>query len=232
MSGWSRENKFALYGAFIATATLGLALLDSPRFRQLAGFFGTSPSIPQELRTNPVTPPVQPEQALTTPSRVWTEVPADGSGSSAPPARGWDEVSATTVSASSILPPSRVANYEPENVLDGRWSTVWVEDAPGSGTGEWIEISLGQTRTIARIGVVNGYGKGPRYRENGRVRTAILTFSDGSIQQISLRDESDLQYISVQPVATSFVRLTIQSAYPGSRWDDTAIGEIRLWSPQ
>jgi len=150
-----------------------------------------------------------------------------------PPARNegaeWFEIHGKAVRASSMLPPSRVATYGPGMATDGRWGTVWVEGAPGDGVGEWIELQLGSPVAVAKVGVVNGYGKGPRYRENARVREAELRFSDGSAQRIHLADSNDLQYFDLSPNTTTAVRLTIVSVYPGTRWDDVAIGEIRLW---
>ena len=142
----------------------------------------------------------------------------------------WFEVRSTNARASSTLPPSRVAAYDPGRVTDGSWSTVWVEGAAGDGVGEWIEIGLGRSVTVSKLGVVNGYGKGVRYLENGRVRDAVLEFSDGSTQGIHLADNNEMQYFDLRPVSTSTMRLTIRSVYPGTRWDDTAVGELRLWA--
>jgi hypothetical protein len=143
--------------------------------------------------------------------------------------RGWFEIHSDVVRASSILPPSRVATYGPEMVTDGRSGSVWVEGVGGDGVGEWVELQLASPVAVAKVGVVNGYGKGPRYLENSRVRDAELRFSDGTTQSIHLTDTNELQYFDVRPDATTAVRLTIVSVYPGTRWDDVAIGEIRLW---
>jgi F5/8 type C domain len=141
----------------------------------------------------------------------------------------WYEVRSTEVRSSSVLPPSRVASYGPGMAVDGRWSTVWVEGSDGDGSGDWIELELEASVTVHRIGVVNGYGKGPRFLENGRVRDATITFTTGSWQTIRLADNNDLQYFDIAPTTTQSVRLTIASVYPGTRWSDTAIGEIRVW---
>ena len=131
--------------------------------------------------------------------------------------------------ASSVLPPSRVATYAPEMALDGSWTTVWVEGSSGDGAGEWIELDLGSSVAVYRIGIVNGYGRGARFSENERVRDAVITFANGSRKVIHLADTNDLQYFDVAPTATRSVRLTIESVYPGTRWSDAAIGEIRVW---
>jgi hypothetical protein len=140
------------------------------------------------------------------------------------------EIHPAVTNASSTLPPSRVAAYTPEMALDGRWNTVWVEGAEGSGAGEWIELRLAAPAEIRKIGVVNGYGKAERFAENGRVRDAQIRFSNGTTQEIRLADSNEMQYFDLRPNNTASVRLTILSIYPGTRWDDTAIGEIRLWT--
>jgi len=112
---------------------------------------------------------------------------------------------------------------------DGSWNTVWVEGAAGDGVGEWVQVQLDSPVTVSKIGIVNGYGKGSRYLENARVRDAELKFSDETTQRLHLADSNDMQYFEVRPNTTTWVRLTILSVYPGTRWDDTAIGEIRLW---
>lgn len=142
---------------------------------------------------------------------------------------GWFEIRSISARASSTLPPSRVAAYGPDRATDGSWTTVWVEGAAGDGVGEWIEVGLRSAVTVSKVGLVNGYGKGTRYLENARIKDAVLQFSDGSTRAIHLTDSNEMQYFDVRPTTTSAVRLTIRSVYPGARWDDTAIGELRLW---
>ncbi|HEX6751796.1 MAG TPA: hypothetical protein VF092_31165 [Longimicrobium sp.] len=110
-------------------------------------------------------------------------------------------------------------------------STVWVEGASGDGSGEWIELRLSSVVTVSRVGIVNGYGKGSRFEENERVRDARITFSDGSSRTIRLADHNELQYFDLGQHSTTSLRLTILSVYPGTRWEDAAIGEIRIWGP-
>ncbi|HET7464044.1 MAG TPA: discoidin domain-containing protein [Longimicrobium sp.] len=174
-----------------------------------------------ESRTQPrvVVPTAPPVAPPPTPPVVSTEGNAGE----------WYEIRAMSVQSSSVLPPSRVASYGPEMAVDGKWNTVWVEGADGDGSGDWIELNLRSPTTVCRVGIVNGYGNGPRYYENERVRDAVLTFSNGSWQRIHLTDNNDLQYFDVTPTNTQTVRLAIESVYPGTRWSDAAIGEIRVW---
>jgi hypothetical protein len=213
----AHNDRFQVYhlwvgviGVAVAIVGVAISMLTIPEVRAWV------------LREPEVKPPVAQSNSLLPPARPDARI--------AHPRAGWAEVPVQSASASSILPPSRVASYGAAMTLDGRAATAWVEDTPGLGIGEWIQLDLASPRSVARLGIVNGYGTGSRYRENGRVRSATLTFSDGRRHVIDLADHSDLQYVSFDPVMTSSVRLTIDSAYPGARWDDVAIAEIRLWT--
>jgi hypothetical protein len=113
-------------------------------------------------------------------------------------------------------------------VLDGSGSTPWVENAEGYGVGEWLDLDLGATRTVTRLEIANGYGKDARYRENGRVRSLTLRFSGGESRTVALADRASLQRIDLGSVRTSSIRLIINSVYEGSRWPDTAVGDVRV----
>ena len=130
--------------------------------------------------------------------------------------------------ASSVLPPSRVAQYEPEMTLDGSGGTAWVEAAPGQGIGEWIELRLGSIRQVRSLEISNGYNKGARYQENGRIRSVTAHFSGGETRTFTLEDHPGPQSVEVGDVRTSTVRLVINTTYAGTRWEDTALGDIRV----
>lgn len=171
---------------------------------------GTAPDVPAKLPADPpqVVPPAVSNTAM------------------------WTEVRPRTVFASSVLPTSRVTSYGPEMVFDGRQATVWVEGADGDGSGEWVAAELPYAAIIEKIGIVNGYGRESRYLENERVRDALVTFSDGTQHEIHLADSNEIQYFALPPTRTTTLRLTILSVYPGTRWTDAAVGEIRFWTRQ
>lgn len=150
-----------------------------------------------------------------------------------PPEKDARQLSVVGVTASSSLRPSDMARYDAQMALDGDGSTAWVEGKqPGYGIGEWIELRLPKQHTVNKISIRNGYDKGKRFEQNGRVQTAELFFSDGSVQTIDLRDTWEMQHFDLQPAATTYVRLTIKAIYRGTQWEDTAIAEIRLFGQQ
>jgi hypothetical protein len=133
-----------------------------------------------------------------------------------------------SATASSILPPSRVAQYGPEMAIDGAGGTAWVENASGYGVGEWIELHFGAPRRVTALEFRNGYNKGARFQENGRLRSLTATFSTGETRTFSLADHPSAQRVTFAGISAQSVRLTINSVYEGSRWEDTALGDVRV----
>jgi len=169
------------------------------------------PAAPAETR--PPTPPAEPPSRPEAPKLVQQLVP---------PHR-------IMVTASSVLSPSRVVNYKPSNVLDGRPGTPWAEGVPGYGVGEYIQLNFAEPLRVAKVVIVNGYGRPGDFEKNSRVEGAILRFSDGSQRKIRLADHYQPQTFTFPAVRTTFMRLTITSVYPGSVWDDTCISEIQVY---
>jgi hypothetical protein len=231
---WTRGEKIA-FGSLVVGLLSCVLAVALPEVRLLIGF-DTPPNRFAGTGEDPEPPaPVGPEtkevpSVAISPSRgIATSPPGTVSKPSAsiPPGQPL-LVSAAT--ASSILPPSRVARYDAEMLLDGDGSTPWVENAPGYGVGEWVELRFGVVRNVSHLRLRNGYNKGARFRENGRIRSITATFSSGETRTFSLRDDTSEQTIAFEPfpIPTSFIRLTINSVYEGSRWDDTALGDVAV----
>lgn len=90
--------------------------------------------------------------------------------------------------------------------------------------------------TICCIGIINGYVKnssdklGDRFLRNGRVKSAILLFSDGTQKTIELLDSKKMQYFEISPSKlTTYIRVKIGDAYPNSKLQNIAISEIHVW---
>lgn len=231
---WTRESKIGFASLIVALLSCIVAVA-LPEVRRLLGFDTPSAVSSASLVNDaPVqfAAPVSPRIEETPTSIPTTRAPAASKPAgpsevvaSLPPGQPLRVESAR---ASSVLPASRVARYDAEMLLDGDGSTPWVEDAPGYGIGEWVELELGQTRNIVQLRFRNGYDKGARFGENGRVRSITATFSSGEAHTFSLADHASEQTISFDPLPApaSSIRLTINSVYEGSRWDDTALGDV------
>lgn len=121
-------------------------------------------------------------------------------------------------------------DYSSSKVLDGDFSTVWSEGVTGYGHGEWIKLNFAHVQTVNTIKIVNGLVNGNNgYYKNNRVESLILEFSDGSTQTVYLQDNNtSYQTIQISPVDTTYVKCIINSVYPGSKYNDTCIADIRL----
>ena len=134
------------------------------------------------------------------------------------------------VLASSSLPRTDKHSYDAQNLLDDKLATAWNEDAPGDGEGEWVRFGFAGIVTIARIDIANGYQSDrATYANNPRVRELRLTFSDKSSRRVQLEDRTGYQTIEIEPKKTEWIRMTIVSTYPGEKWTDGSLSEIRFY---
>ncbi len=147
--------------------------------------------------------------------------------------------------------------YSEKKAFDGDMETSWVEALKGDGIGEKIAfttLDFIRGMAITSISVVPGYGVEKYFRQNNRVKQAILSvyptgvyaaqwdmsYPIGDIiYQTTLTFDDDLR-IQEFPLeipgyeedmvlagGVLFV-LEIKEVYPGSDWDDTCIAEIEL----
>lgn len=140
-------------------------------------------------------------------------------------------VKLTSVSASSTLPTTEGVNYGPQNVMDGKQSTVWCEgDESGSGLGSTLTLELGSEQEITGLKIWNGnwYSQDFWTRHN-RINNLEIAFSDGSKESFSLKNERVAETIVFSgEKRTSSLRLRIRSVHQGSTFDDTVISELRV----
>ncbi|MEW5962352.1 MAG: discoidin domain-containing protein [Pseudomonadota bacterium] len=131
--------------------------------------------------------------------------------------------------ASSVLAPQYGNTYGPANLVDADLKTAWVEGRPGHGEGESVVVDLKGAREVIALQVMNGYHKNEDlFRKNSRVREAELRFSDGTIEKARLADAPGVQTIDLAPRKAEWVRFTIRAVYPGTKYSDTAVTELRI----
>lgn len=143
-----------------------------------------------------------------------------------------------SISASRTAPPSvdsqnNTITYDASFVTDGQFDTAW--RVPGDGIGESLTLVFAQAIQLVEIRMIPGYAKidpydgTNRFLQNRRVRRVRLEFSDGSVQEIGLREQSALQAVPISPVVTSRMRVVIlETSEPGTSLprDFTPISEI------
>lgn len=143
---------------------------------------------------------------------------------------------------------SEERRYTPDQAIDGDYNTCWMAAAKNNGkggVGNWIQANLDKTTTLNGIKLLNGNGWNGMYQGkqvatnlyniNGRIRDFTLTFSDGTVFTFTaadVREESFGRNVFRFPhaVDATWVRLTVDSAYIGSKWDTVVcLSELALF---
>jgi hypothetical protein len=126
-------------------------------------------------------------------------------------------------------------------LADGKGETAWVVQ---HGVGAWFEfvfqadgfhpdVPLENKRTgVNCLYVWTGYNKTPeRWREHARIRQLSLSVDGHKVAIIALLDAAQPQRVDLPPTLLRRgmrFRFTIEDTYPGDRFDETAVSEVRL----
>ncbi|NPV02995.1 MAG: hypothetical protein HPY53_16600 [Brevinematales bacterium] len=146
------------------------------------------------------------------------------------------------MSSSSTLKPQGSYSYSIRNLFDRDLSTCWSEGVKGPGEGEWIEFELKGNIGITEIWIGAGYLKNPdTYKKNSFPATfKIELFYEDADEPNSYHgfleitgDFQDDMYNGVQLLKVfddtmypEKIRMTIETVYPGTKYDDTCISEL------
>lgn len=159
----------------------------------------------------------------------------------------WDLRSDVPVFVSSTLNPSSNKSYEFYNLGDGDNSTAWVEGENGYGEGSRIIYDLRMAAKedcdasyIDSITIVNGYAKNDvTFKNNSRVKDIEISFLQYSSESnryiekkhlFTLKDTSKPQTFYFNRQEANWMTIEIKSVYPGFKYKDTAISEIKFFS--
>ena len=130
-------------------------------------------------------------------------------------------------------------NYHPKYALDDDPKTAWVEGVPGNGEGESLTIrfsALSSARTL-RVRIRNGYQASKELLDkNAAPRDVTLSLLDAAGEEVvtkkaSLTRTMGWQQVELSPPAhtpIAFLKLRIDSTWPGSRYRDTCISDVQL----
>lgn len=134
------------------------------------------------------------------------------------------------VYASSSLSEYNMTHF-PERVCDGDLSEAWVEGADGQGIGENLVLLFDDVYVVNGFYINAGYQRNDDlYYKNSRPKEICVTFSDGTSEKFVLEDVMSSQNIQLKtPAETDSITITINSVYPGNKYEDTVISEIRLY---
>lgn len=139
----------------------------------------------------------------------------------------------TVVTASSTLVDSTGTgfDYSPSQVLDQDFSTSWVEGVSGDGINEWIKMQFSAPARINTLGIVPGFARdNDTYLKNNRIKSFELEFSDGTKLNKELTDSYGMHFVEFPTIDTDYIKLIIKSVYQGTKYEDTPVAELDIWS--
>jgi len=161
------------------------------------------------------------------------------------------------ISASSELDKDKNNKYTAWNLIDGDPSTAWVEGRNGSGINEYFEfyfpveytdmVDLYAAFKIDSLGIINGYAKNEGvFYNNNRVKKIKIEYTNDIFREENpynmkapesiefiLEDTMDMQYLAFpESIYMSSMKISILEVYKGSKWDDTCISELRIFSSE
>ncbi|MCP3061801.1 hypothetical protein LXT21_23745 [Myxococcus sp. K38C18041901] len=133
-------------------------------------------------------------------------------------------------------------NYLPLYVADDDPATAWVEGVKGRGEGaslEWWGPALTKAKRY-RIFVRNGYQKSAKlFKANARPRKVRFeplvqgetgARTTGLPLEVELIDVQGWQEVRLPvPATVEGVRLTLVTTYPGSKYEDTCLSDLRVY---
>ncbi len=157
------------------------------------------------------------------------------------------ESPAKLLGASSFLPETadvflpngiwRNAPFDAARLFDGLPETAWVVRTARSGIGEYVRFSLDSA--VDRIEIRDGYQRSTvnfpdkdtwsYFGKNNRVKTLDLVRDGGGlVQELRLADTREVQRFNAS-LPPGIYRAVIADVYPGSRWNDTCLGEMTFF---
>ena len=144
------------------------------------------------------------------------------------------------------LDPQNGNSYEASNLFDGDPSTTWAVGAKKFEKFEketeghfprMVGIKTIQQYPIERLVITNGYAKNNEsWRNNARAKTiTIMGCTEGSnladnLYSGTLSDTPEPQIINLSKTGRyDYYNLIIEDYYPGEKWDDVCISEIKVF---
>lgn len=141
---------------------------------------------------------------------------------------GYAPCAVASVEASTVLAARDGSNaYAGESAFDGVERSSWQEGEPEEGLGATLTAHLDRSYTIRYILLKLGNWRSEKaYVENNRPESMTVTIGEASFS-ITFPDEQVEHCITLsEDVETDSVSFRLDSAYPGSRNNDTCIADI------
>ena len=144
----------------------------------------------------------------------------------------WLTVQIDYISASTALPDEAGYRYGPDMAFDGIIKTAWNEGSSGNGSGEIITLKFSWPVMADGIDFMAGYFEAPYFKANNRVRNMSVELISNRHRttvwkgDIPFDDEMKAQTTNFDTLVFDEAVFTVESVYPGEKWNDLAIAEI------
>jgi tetratricopeptide (TPR) repeat protein len=139
-----------------------------------------------------------------------------------------------TLTTSSALPNWKHYTFQPANLIDDNlWSSWQPKSKPHGGVGQWFQIKFASPQTVTGFEISNGFrlidDLGDLYAMNNRIENATIEFSDGTKLPIHFEDvPAETVIMLPQPKRCDGFKVTVNSVYKGSKWNDLAVSEFHV----
>lgn len=137
-----------------------------------------------------------------------------------------------TARASSVLAPADA--YHPGYLFDGRLDFGWVEGVKGPGLGESMTLTFTAPVTLTALELWNGYQRSDdHFKKNARAKKLTVTVDGAEPIELAVKDAQGSQKLLLpRPATTKSLTLTIKEAFPGTKYDDLVLSELRVWDAE
>ena len=139
---------------------------------------------------------------------------------------------AGSISPSSVLTPPEA--YHADFLFDSRLEFGWAEGKEDEGIGESITFDFDREVKVTRLKIWNGYQRSDdHFQKNARVKDFTFGLAGGTEKAYQLGDTQSPNVIDLDDAleGKSFT-LNIKSAYPGSKYKDLLMSELRFFDGQ
>ena len=154
-----------------------------------------------------------------------------------------EKIKVSSVEATSELAAASGKNYSAGNLIDGDYSTAWVEGVQGVGVGESFTLHLDKSQPVYGVQICNGYTENyDLYTKNGMLASVKVDFGNGKVIEDNVYgygcENADTDYLAElnlnrieldEPVVTDKITITITSASVGTKYDDTCVSEVVVY---
>jgi serine/threonine protein kinase len=148
------------------------------------------------------------------------------------PAQSEKPVRHAKISATATSAAAGGETWNLDYLSDGNPTTAWAGCASANNAIDYVLFSFRRPMVLSRLLLYNGLQKEKQYTLYGRAKTIELSFSDGTIRRLTVKDQPGQQLMVLPMVKTSFLRIAILDSYSGSQYSITPLSEVTLWGMQ